>query len=659
MESLIWGIRSRDAFLFAWPIALTLIVTLTFMQSDFFLLLARELGRRVLGRDDGFRPGAPGSRPSAMVIIPSLLRGRDDLDAITLTVESCAANEFPSELVIVASVDGRTEHPALYAELNRWAAALERPANVQVYVTGTETRLGKMMAVEAGVHHVRALAAAGTIDRMPDVYVSIDGDGTLGPNALERLVARLSTPHPITGNLRRIVSGKIYIRPDLVWNGWGAFFGTKGFIHAQVAREFLVSNVARFNWKLTPKIGVPGALYCTWTDLLLKAPSYMGFMQTLTVGDWLRWWAGRAPPRFSESTAPPLPEALTGASDDTCMAFLASIATWKDGRLDFDAPRTPLHAFFRLLRSYTWERSHDYEPEARVYTYTPTTWKGLWTQRVRWNSSRFECAGRFWRAFMFHWEIGFPVGAHLSMVLRGVLEVTAYYLLLPYALVGEERNLLAYGIGYVAQTLGYTLYTLLALALERDRRAYWRVLACLPFAPIYLVCINFFGCVYGVTKDLLLFGNTTSFAPEWTLKKSRCERVALAFRVRRFLSLCVRALVRGDVPFGRFWWGWDQTRWTPSGFEGWTTGKSAPSILFYEAPVDGPKEAPIAESLAAPLAAPIATPIEASFEESVEEALPASLAELEPANTTADSAPPISGVRRIDRDEEDRKRLAS
>ena len=43
------------------------------------------------------------------------------------------------------------------------------------------------------------------------------------------------------------------------------------------------------------------------------------------------------------------------------------------------------------------------------------------------------------------------------------------------------------------------------------------MLACLPFAPIYLICINFFGCVYGVTKDLLLFGNTTSFAPEWTL----------------------------------------------------------------------------------------------------------------------------------------------
>lgn len=621
MEALAWGLRSRDPFLLAWPIALTLFVTLSFMQSDYVLLLARDLLRKVLGRDDGFRPAGPHERPSAMVIIPSLLRGKDDLDAITLTVESCATNQFPSALVIVAAVDGRTEKPALYAELERWVARLERPDNVQIFVTGTETRLGKMMAVEAGVKHVRALARRGDIGAVPDVYISIDGDGTLGPHALERLVARLATPHLVTGNKRRIVSGKIYIRPDLVWNGWRQFFTTKGFIHAQVAREFLVSNVARFNWKLTPKIGVPGALYCCWTDLLLKAPSYMGFMQTLTVRDYLAWWLGRPPPRFSESTAPPLPEALTGASDDTCMAFLASIATWKDGALSFDAPRTPLHALFRLVRSYTYERSHDYEPEARVYTYTPTTWKGLWTQRVRWNSSRFECAGRFWRAFMFHWEIGFPVGAHLTMVLRGVLEVTAYYVLLPYAIVGEDRNLLAYVIGYTAQTIGYSLYTGLALALERDRRAYYAVLACLPFAPIYLVCINFFGCVYGVTKDLLLFGNTTSFAPEWTLKKSRCERVALAFRVRRFLALSVRALVYGDVPFGRFWWGWDQTPWTPSGFEGWTTGARPPSILTYHAPIEG---APPAADAEVPLAAPHA---ELPF-------------------ATADSEPPASGIRR-------------
>ena len=35
------------------------------------------------------------------------------------------------------------------------------------------------------------------------------------------------------------------------------------------------------------------------------------------------------------SHAPPLAEALTGASDDTCIAFIASLASWKDGKLSF------------------------------------------------------------------------------------------------------------------------------------------------------------------------------------------------------------------------------------------------------------------------------------------------------------------------------------
>jgi len=57
------------------------------------------------------------------------------------------------------------------------------------------------------------------------------------------------------------------------------------------------------------------------------------------------------------------------------------------------------------------------------------------------------------------------------------------------------------------------------------------------------------------------------------LAKSGCQRVALAFRARRFVSLCVRSVVHGDVPLGWFWLGWSATPWTPSGFEGWTTGK--------------------------------------------------------------------------------------
>jgi hypothetical protein len=581
MESLLWGFRTHDAFTFAWPIFLNLAVCLVIAQSDFPLLLAARFLKSTFHRADTFRRLGPGERPSGLVIIPSLLRDSGDFDAITTTLESCGANGYPSDLYVVASVDGRTEKPALYAELEAWVARHGFPANVHVLVTGTETRLGKMMAVEAGVSFMKSLVASGKAVAFPEVYFSIDGDGTLGDDALERLAHRLTSRHPITGNMRRVVSGKICIRPDLFWRGWRAFFSVEGQIYMQVAREFLVSNVSRHNWKPTPMIGIPGALYCTWGDLIEKAPRYMGFMQSLTFADCINWWMGRGAPKFSESNPPSLPEALTGASDDTCIAFIASLATWKDGKLSFDAPASPLHAFGRLVRSFIYERSHDYEPEARVYTYTPSTIKGLWKQRVRWNASRFECAGRFWRAFWFHWEIGFPVGAQLATVLRNVLEMTAYYVILPYYCVGSNNALFNYLVGYAGQTIAYTIYSVSALLLEREYRKFWRVLLCLPIASLYCIGINFFGCVYGVSRDLLFFGNSTNFAPEWTLEKGGCVRIALMFRARRFLSLALRSVVYGDVPMGSFWFGWGETPWTPSGFTGWTTGAKARAIFAW------------------------------------------------------------------------------
>lgn len=579
MEAIVWGFRTLDPLLLATPVLLNLVLLLALGQSDFILLLAVRFFRRTFRIPESFLPLAAGERPTGIVIIPSLLRNRDDLGAITTTIESAASNEYPSELFVIASVDGRTEFPELFAELLAWVSERSFAENVHVRVTGTPTRLGKMMAVEAGVRCMQAIVDRGDFHEFPKIYFSVDGDGTLSARALERLADRLAEPHVFTGNPRRIVSGKICVRPDLFWQGWRKLFTVQGHLHLLAAREFLVSNVSRFNWKLTPRIGVPGALYCTWSDLLLQAPYYMGFMQSLRLRDWLRWWIGEPPPKFSSSRPPHLPEALTGASDDTCMAFLASLSYFRDGKLSFDAPRTPLHALARFVRSYTWERSHDYAPEARVYTYTPSTLAGIWKQRVRWNSSRVECAGRFFRGFAYHWEIGMPVSAHLLMLLNTVFEIVGYYVILPYYLLGDEYALLGFVLGYGAQTLAYTLYTLMALALEKEWRRYLPVFLCLPLSSLYQICINAFGCVYGVTRDIFLFGNSTNFAPEWTLKKGGCARIAILFRVRRFLALCTRAVIHGDVPFGGFWLGWRETHWTPSGFDGWTTGKRPLAIV--------------------------------------------------------------------------------
>jgi hypothetical protein len=579
MESLLWAMNVRDPFAIAGPLLLGFAIAFLVVQSNFVGLVLAWLWRLAFWRrPDRFQAGRVG-RPAGLVIIPSLLRNKDDLNAIQVTVESCATNGYPSELIIIASIDGRTENPELCRELTKWVETRPFPDNVHVYIGGTPTRLGKMMAVEAGVALMKELVARGAHAAFPKVYFSIDGDGTLCANALERLCDRLTAPHPITGNPRRVVAGKVCIRPDLFWQGWTwkslrNYFTIKGQIYRQVAREFFLSNVSRYNWRLQPHVTIPGALYCTWTELLLMAPHYMRFMQGIRVRQMVRWWLGGGPPRFSASDAAPLPEALTGASDDTCMGFLASMATWRNGRLSLDAPPTPLHAIGRLVRQLFCERSHGYEPEARVYTYTPTTIKALWVQRVRWNSSRFECTGRFWHAFAFHWEIGVPVLSHLLLEISHFLWLGACYLLLPYCLVRMPSGLAIYVIAYVAQSIGSTFFALLALLLEREWRKFWPVLLALPLAPVYSISIiNCFACITGVAKDFLFFGNSNKFAPEWTLKAGRTERIALLFRTRRFLALSVRALVCGDVPFGRFWLGWHETAWTPSGYDGWTTGK--------------------------------------------------------------------------------------
>jgi hypothetical protein len=446
-----------------------------------------------------------------------------------------------------------------------------------VYVGGTETRLGKMMAVESGVRLMQSLEAKGR-HAFPAIYFSIDGDGTLGPNALERLAHRLTTPHRISGNPRRVVSGKPCIRPELFWQGWTwqsfrDYFTVSGQIYRQVAREFVLSNITRFNLKIKPQIGIPGALYATWSEVLVQAPRFMGFMKTIRLRDWLGWWVGLAPPLFSETKTAPLPEAMTGSSDDTCVAFLASLASWKNGKLCLDAPRTPFHALGRVIKAYLWERSPDYEPEARVFTYTPSTIKSLWVQRVRWNASRFECGYRFKNAFAFHWEVGFAVLWHLIGTLSQIFVVALYYFALPYYLLVSPHGVMVYAFGYAMQVASYGTCTFLAIVIEKDWRKFWPVLLAIPLAPAHCICINFLACLTGVTKDLFLFGNTTKFAPEWTYKKGRTVRIALLFRVRRFLALCVRAVVAGDVPLGTFWFGWTETPWTPSGYHGWTTGE--------------------------------------------------------------------------------------
>jgi cellulose synthase/poly-beta-1,6-N-acetylglucosamine synthase-like glycosyltransferase len=576
METVVWSFRTFSGFSLTSPLVLSLFVLLI-LCWDYILLLPRALWHRARAGGPPLPSLTPDQAPSALVVIPSLLRKRDELESMFSTIDSVAGNGYPGDLTIVISIDGTDDAPALFAELRAWAATRPRRDRQRLYVTGTPRRHGKPMAIEHAVVMLKDLVARGLHPAFPTVYISTDADADLGPRALERLVARLLRRHPITGWPARAVAGNLYIRGDDYWRGWRRFFTVEGQLTLQVAREYMVTNVARHNLRWMPLSGVPGVLYCTWTEIFLQAPRFMGYMRTLRKRDWLRWWLGFAPPSFTTSPAAPIPELLAGDTDDTVSAYMAIIARWKRGRFCFDPPRTPLHAFLYMLRSIFLDRALRYEPEARVYTSSPTTIKALFKQRRRWNSSRIEVTGRFWRAMTYHWSLGLPAMGILALIAKYCLFGGLIYLRLPMALF-KSTVLTAFVLGYGCQLAGYSMLTVFALLMNGERR-YWRLALALPLSPLYAICFTYGPSVVGATNDVLLFGNVTGFAPEATLIRGGSARIALAYRLRRALLLAVRAVVRGDVPLGRFWLGWHRTPYTPNGYEGWTTGKRPAPVL--------------------------------------------------------------------------------
>jgi hypothetical protein len=512
--------------------------------------------------------------PSGLVIIPSLMRAKDELDAIKATIESVTTNDYPGSLVIIASIDGYTEAPHLYRDLEQWVAKKQvgLAEGVWLYLTGRAHRGGKPMAIEEGVQHMHALVARGEHSEFPKIYFSTDADADLGPRALELIGRRLCMKNPITKSPGRAVAGNLYVRGNDYWRGLRHFFTQEGQVSIQVARDYLVTNVTRYNKRPMPIAGTTGVLYCIWTDIFLQGPRFMGFMRTLTITDWLKWWFGHAPPRFSTSTAKPIPELMVGDTDDTVSAFLAIAARWEDGRFTLDAPRTPLHALYYMLRSVFIDRALRHEPEARVYTSSPTTVLTLWRQRRRWNTARIEVTGRFTRSLRYHWDLGICTLGTLAMTARYIAVALYCYVQLPLAVMqGSAALRMAIGLGI--QYAVYSVWTILALSMNGELRKNWRLLLAIPLAPAYTLVFAFFTTLSGIISDVFLFGNITKFAPETTLIQGRSTRIALLSRVRRAAVLLVRSVVYGDVPVGLFWLGWNETRWTPSGFLGWTTGK--------------------------------------------------------------------------------------
>jgi hypothetical protein len=85
----------------------------------------------------------------------------------------------------------------------------------------------------------------------------------------------------------------------------------------------------------------------------------------------------------------------------------------------------------------------------------------------------------------------------------------------------------------------------------------------------------------GVIEDVLLFGLNVRFYPSRTLIESRAQRIAIAYRVRRFLHCAWRSIRHGDIPLGWFWVSWYQKDeyGLTNGFTNWTKDAKSDYIL--------------------------------------------------------------------------------
>lgn len=568
MESVLWTLRRADGVELLgglWrPFAIGLFLYYSGYLGVWISALVRAAG---LAR---FRPLTAATAPDVLVVIPTLLRSQADLDSLRDAASTALTNRYPGRVVVCLAIDGSDDAPPLVAELSAWAAAHRPP----VLVATLPERSGKGVAVAAGLARAEHAVRTGELPALPPVFFNMDADGVLGPRALERMVARLVRPGAVTRQRPMIVASNVMVRRAHYWAGWRKFARLPHQLALQVAREYMTSiSITRNNLGLLPVTGVSGALYCTWTELHQLQARHAGFMHALRWRDVAAWWLGAPPPRFATWTGEPNVHATAGPGDDTWLAWLAMMARWRGDRLDVELPRSPLHALGRLLRSFI-VRPIAYDPLARVYTATPTTVRGLWKQRVRWNSSRLWLAQRFGLTPWFAWHLGAWIMLDLALVFLIHATILAGVLLWPLAdRPATWLSLLV--LGYLSTLVIRGSATLLAMIQDHDVRGHWHKLLALPLAGMFHFVFNIATTTWGLIHEVLGFGVNTHFAPEATLARAGVGRPALAYRMTRAARLCWRALRHGDVPPGRFWFGWHASAWTVEGHAGWTDPRAS------------------------------------------------------------------------------------
>lgn len=580
-DKLVWFFTNFEAHVVLGLSLVPIVIGICIYQSQYPYVLVRSLWVRAFG--DGFRPLTPEDAPGLGMTIPTLLRNRDDVDGLQVAIASAIASAYPGKLTVVAIIDGADAAPALVQELVEWVATRQTPPNVLVEVVGTPTRVGKAYAGDVGVRRIAEMAELGLIAK-PRIYFNMDADCELGPHALERMVRALSRPSRISGQPGMVVTSHVSIREREYFPSIRHFFTLRGQIAINVAREYLVAiGVGRHNTlRVLPQNGASGALYCTWFEVMEAAPHWARFLRDLRMRDWLRWWLGAAPPRFDVATTRALPEGMTGMGEDTWISWLALTGRMIDGRVSLALPRTPAHALGYALVGF-FARGFRYDPQAKVYTTTPNTMRALFHQRMRWNVTRIWTVQTWGIGLLYHLVIGIP--AIFDVIVSTTFQAMIVGGLVLAPLLGGRTPAMAVAI-FVTIELGYfierTLSTGIGLLQDRGEPGAWKKVLALPFAGWFHLVFNVASTITGFVRQVFGNGYNDRFAPEESLVAGGTSRIALGYRVRRFYSLAWRSVVHGDVPLGWFWLGWHATKWTPNGYEGWTSGVRPPVVKPFE-----------------------------------------------------------------------------
>ena len=227
IEQIAWYLGSVRSIIEAAPLLRALVICLVLYQVDLVAVLAAWLMRR-----SGLLPGdfvlEPENCKDGLIVLPTLLRKRGELNGLIGAMRSVARNGYPGRLHVVACIDGRGDAGMLFNELVAWIAGEPVPAGVTMHAVATRERAGKAVAMDEGVEHLKGLVARGEVARFPELFFNMDADSELAPRALERMVYRLTRRRRLTGRPFHIVTSNVIVPFDQCWQGARTLLTLKG-----------------------------------------------------------------------------------------------------------------------------------------------------------------------------------------------------------------------------------------------------------------------------------------------------------------------------------------------------------------------------------------------------------------------------------------------